>query len=757
MNTGSATLRRLLRLTPSRADLSDGAFLSALALLAMVGFRTTYDGWAYLAVGAVGLALGLLIAHLANVLRQPAVVLAAMTVAAFFLLGGAVALRTRAAAGVLPTAGSLRGLAEQSVHGWKDLLTTLPPVDGSGPLLVLPYLLGLLGGAVGFCLARRTRAGLAPVGAPSAMLVTVILLGTANPAARTLQGVVFGTVALCWASVRAHRQRPSARNGTGRATRVAVAGALLFTAAAAAAVLGPSLPGAGGRARTVLRSHITPPFNVRDYPSPLAGFRKYVKDKPNTLYNAPLFSVAGLPAGTRLRLAVLTTYDGAVWAAGPDGGPADSFQRVGRTIAQDVSGRAVSFVVTVSRYSDVWLPDAGTVTGVAFGGPGAAAHAGTFRYNLATGTGIVPDRLRDGDRYTVRAVLPPAAAGLPPAAAPTVDTSAVPPTKAKAARWAGSAADPWSRIGAVANALKQGAYSDGVEAAERQYLPGHGARRLTSFLDAPQLVGNDEQYAAAFALLVNQIGYPARVVLGALPETDGAVLGRDVHAWVEIRLVDGSWRPLYGEVFMPDKSKKPNKQQPPQEQRANGVVVPPPVTQRPPNSLLTGSDADSHATDRAARRAGAGFHLPAWLVATARWGGPPLLAVLAWCLTVAAIKARRRHVRRTRGPVPARIGRGWREIVDLARDLGSVVPPDLTRREQAAALARHDVAGLAVTADAGVFGPGDPPPEVAAEYWRTVDSARRRMSRQVGRLRRFRAAVSPASLRPARPVPGANA
>src|SRR5262249_26386621 len=260
-----------------------------------------------------------------------------------------------------------------------------------------------------------------------------------------------------WAAVRTQRQRPPVQNGTGRASRTAVAAALLGVAGATAALAGPSLPGAASHPRTVLRSYVTPPFNVRDYPSPLAGFRRYVKGKPNTLYGTALFTVAGLPAGTRLRIAVLTSYDGAVWAAGPGGGAEDSFRRVGRTIAGDAAGRPVSLAITVDRYSDVWLPDTGVVTGVAFDGPNPAAHAAAFGCTLAPGRGSAPAGRRGGPRCAVRASLPAGAGAPPPAADPTVDAGAVPPVKARAARWAGPSADPWSRIGAVAAALRQGA------------------------------------------------------------------------------------------------------------------------------------------------------------------------------------------------------------------------------------------------------------------------------------------------------------
>jgi hypothetical protein len=747
-STTSNTLRRLLRLSPSRAELVDGAFLAVLSTLALLGFRSTYDGAGYLLVGVAGLLLGLLLGHLANVLRVPVYLVVPAAAAVFFVLGGALTLR-----GLLPTPGALHGLADTSVHGWKDLLTTLPPVDGAGPLLALPYLLGLVGGLAGTLLARRLRAGFAPAAAPVLLLAAVILLGTDTPAARLVQGVLFGVLALCWAAVRTHRQRPPVQNGAGGIARLATAGGLLTAAALGAVVLGPGLPGGTAAAadRTVLRNYVEPPFDIRDYPSPLAGFRRYVKGAPLTQYEKRLFTVSGLPAGTRVRLAVLTGYDGAVWAAGPSTGPRDSFQKVGRVIAQDgATGTPVEFTVTVDQYADVWLPDAGTVTGVAFGGARGDGHADHFRYNLDTGAGVVPDRLAAGDTVTIRAVLPPAPGNATPAAEPTVAADKVGPVRTTATKWAGAAEDPWQRIAAVAARLKQdGAYSDG-DGGEQRYLPGHGAWRLTTFFTGPQPVGDDEQYAAAFALLVNQLGYPARVVLGAKPGQDGVVRGRDVHAWVEVRLTGGDWRPIYTDAFMPDTTKHPQQQPPKDPQDSGGVVVPPPSTQRPPTALLVDSQADSRVTVKAPG-AGAGWHLPGWLVTAATWTGPPILAVLAWCALLVGVKARRRALRRSRGPAAQRIGRGWREILDHSRDLGAPAPVGATRREQAAALERWGLAPLAASTDALVFGRAEPTDAAVGAYWRQVLATRAAMSGSVGRRRRLCAAVSPVSLLPHRP------
>ena len=51
---------------------------------------------------------------------------------------------------------------------------------------------------------------------------------------------------------------------------------------------------------------------------------------------------------------------------------------------------------------------------------------------------------------------------------------------------------------------------------------------IDDFLLAPRPVGDDEQYAAAMALLANRVGVPARVVVGAVrpPRRQGAGVGR---------------------------------------------------------------------------------------------------------------------------------------------------------------------------------------------------------------------------------------
>src|SRR4051794_12602014 len=136
---------------------ADLVLLTALCMLALLGLRSTYGGTAYLIAGAAGVATGLLVGAAGAALTVPALGVAAATVVAYFVVGLAV-----------PGPRSVAGLLELAGHGWKQLLTTLPPIGGSGPLPGLPFLLGLAAATLGSSLALRTRPSFGPLFAPAA-------------------------------------------------------------------------------------------------------------------------------------------------------------------------------------------------------------------------------------------------------------------------------------------------------------------------------------------------------------------------------------------------------------------------------------------------------------------------------------------------------------------------------------------------------------------------------------------------------------
>lgn len=748
-------------LTPSRPDLEDAGFTLCLGLLALAEFHSTYAGSAYLVVGALGLVLGVLITHLANALRQPALILAAMGVAAFFLLGGAVALRNAPGGNVLPTGGTLRSLANTSIHGWRDLLTTVPPVDGSGPLLVLPYMLGLLGGLGGYALARRLRGAFWPVTAMAGVFAAVILLGSLGPQQIVPIAVMFGLVALGWVSLREQRERPVNSSGSGQATRAAVSAALLGFSSLGAYLVGPHIAGVSAQDRVVLRKYVSPPFTIGDYPSPLSEYRLYATSQKLSnqtvgLAKQTLFRVTGsLPAGTPIQFATLDSYNGSVWAAsnssGGEGGKPNSFLRVGPTLDNPASGKRYSMSVAIESYDDYWMPVAGAVQSLRFTDSTAVHQSEDFRYNLATGTGVVPGKLSHGASYqlTVTGIkeseLQPsdslAGDGY------TEDGSFLKDTAAKLAGGDGNTTAQVIRMGQALKSIGRYTHGDASSGFE-YYLPGHSVGRLTSFvkgiIPGSLYIGDDEQYASAYALMIQQLGVPARVVLGveSLPE-DGLVTGANVSAWVQVKAANGTWLSIPSTSFL-DRNRQPEKKQLQQkEKEAPGAQVPPPAQGRPKTAVDDSAQSKSNSRDLTKKASAAdGFRIPAWVMTVLDTAGPPIMLILLVVGTIIGLKAWRRNHRRTRGSPAMRLARGWREILDHAHDLGTPVAARTTRREQARILEAHDVSSLAVLADSHVFGAADITDEDARAYWADIETARRRMSASVGRWRRWRAAVN---------------
>lgn len=749
------------RLLPTGARARDLGFFLSLGILALLGFASTYTGVQFAVVGVLGLTIGLALAHLAWARRWPGVAAILLAVLAFALLGGPLCLRSNGAAAYLPTPGTLGDLVDQLLFGWKDLLTTLPPVDGAGPLLVLPWTLGLATGVLGGLLLgaaprRAMPRVVLPLLAPVALLVAVVLLGVDEPQSVLLQGAVFAAVALGWLTVRtlglATRTGP-ATGLTAGAVRRGAGGVLLLAAAAGVAIpVGGWLSG-GDDGRLVLRSYVEPPFDIGQYPSPLASFRRYVENPdagPSNLYDDELLTVDGVPEGTLVRFAALDAYDGVVWRAAEDtlaDTSLDTFQRVSRTIDNPAEGEPVQAQVTLEEgYDGVWLPTVGALTSLEFEQPDADRLQESFRYNLASGTAIVPGGLQPGVTYTITAVLPedsldettPASPELPSAAADAafLDT--------QAREWTDGETDPMRRVFAAAAHLKTvGKYTDGVAPEERAYHAGHHVKRLfDEFVNAPIMAGDDEQYAATMALLANRIGVPARVVMGAAVPAGGVIRGADVQAWVELRVADGTWRTLPTSVFMD--YDKPAELPPQEEQEMSGSVVPPPAPVPPPSTAGEQTDSELKTRADADDASDPAFELPTWVIVVLAVVGGPLLLLLLLTGVILGLKAWRRHRRRTRGRASTRLAGAWREYVDHARDLGHPVPvrDGLTRREQAGRLGTPIAHDLARAADAVVFGPVAPDDEQAAAYWREVETSRRALSATVSRRRRLRAALS---------------
>ncbi|BDZ39608.1 hypothetical protein [Microbacterium suwonense] len=279
-------------------DLSAAAVLTAVALL---GFWPSFAGPSFLAAALGGMLLGLAIAAVCAWRRWGILIVAGLTIAVYFVFGGALALPATTIGGAIPTLETLRSLALGAVTSWKQLLTTVAPVSAADGHLVVPFILGLLAAVTTASLALRLRSVRWALIPAVAALLLIIALGVPDPAFPLAQGAVFAAVTTVWMSLRTWwapqnsavdvSEADPARTAHMRTRRLLGSIAVLAVAGIAGAGLGavasPAEP------RHVFRDAIVPPFNIRDYPSPLQSFRKNVRDEADRT----LFTVTGLPEG----------------------------------------------------------------------------------------------------------------------------------------------------------------------------------------------------------------------------------------------------------------------------------------------------------------------------------------------------------------------------------------------------------------------------------------------------------------------------
>ena len=670
------------------------------------------DGAGLRAAGA-GCAVGLLIAAACTRWRWDALSTLAAVLAAHLLGGGAAALPTTTAHGVVPTALTIQTLVIQTVRSWKDLLTLMPLASAYVGPAVMPWMSGLLCSLAAGLLtvrARRPMLGTAPI-----MLLGAlgIAFGPTGVRPAVWPAVAWFCAVLAWwawigsrMSLESGEDIRVGRTAVGLTmTRTATRGASRAVARTGrrivVAALTLSLAGGTGLAataglgpwqRVVGRDLITPPLDARQYPSPLAAFRHYTSDLEETT----LVQVTGLPEGARLRLAAMDVYDGTTFTMSPAGThTGDGYLSVGtRMPVFDVPGGSAAAQMTISSSGLLgpWIPTTGAVTALTFTGGDAAAQQDGLHLDrwaqalLTTGptasmtysldTMVTPD-WSDGQLQGVDA---------PP---PRGEDRHVPQAVSDLAiRVAGSEQTPLGRTRAIERYLTtNGYYSNEDTAASR---PGHRSDRLQRMLEADQLIGDDEQYAALMALMLHSLGVNARVVMGLYPPDGGqsaTLHGGDVHAWVEVEFDGVGWQ-----VFDPT----PPYDQTPQTEVTKPRSVPQPQVLQPPEPPDAPIELPPSTSDKpAGQQNDEGRSLPWGIIGAAVAG---LLLLVGPVVLIVAAKALRRRRRRRAEPARALTG-SWDEVVDLATDAGIDVPVHLTRQEAAWMLA--DEFGPAAEAKAG--------------------------------------------------------
>jgi hypothetical protein len=742
---------RLASLRPTRREAVDVAGAVSLTIVALVGFRSAFGGIGFLLIGATAAVLGAVVGHLVVRVRPGVLPAAAAALAIFLLVGMPLVAGAQCLLRVIPTPAAFEALVDGLVRGWARLLTTLPPTGGVDNVFAVPYLCGFVAGFAGVQVAYRRR-WLLPVVVPAALvMVTAILFGTREPVDLLVQGGGFAVLAFTWMSLRWTESREVILTGRRRWSRVVAVLATLGVTLAGATVVGPRLPLVGASERVVLRDDVVPPFDPRDYGSPLAAFRKYRLE----LEQGVLFTIDRIPDGaSHVRLAVMDDYDNLVWTVANrlrSGG--GYFERAGSTLPVDAQGVKYTASVTVGALRGVWVPGIGVTDGVELGGARGELLQSTLRYNSFSGVLATPAGLDEGDVIRLSGVvtqLPDEGVLMGARIDNTiaVSTSQLPPDFGSyAASLVTGASTSYEQAKMLERALRKGAYSDGDKTVVST-PPGHSLARLLQFIDG-QLVGNGEQYAASMAVMLQTLQIPSRVVLGFAVEegaTDLDVTGGDVEAWVEVPFEGIGWVP-----FFPTPPITNEPQPDVQLQRPRPRVetqIPPPVSNPPsPTTVPQQNDEeeDQAPPERVVESEEGGQVPVVLLIGGAILLLPVLLLALVTLLAVVR-KRRRRRRRRTRGEPHQRIAGGWSEIIDLARDQGRELPVKATRREAARALGAP-APELAREADAKVFGRTDPTDDDAVLFWEQVDVTLDSLNDGRGLPDRLRAAASRTSLK----------
>ena len=743
------------------AAVGDIAQLWVMLALAAIVLWPVYRASAFIVLAVSAVALGTLIALLGAIFRWKVWVVGLVTVGVFAAVGVPLAVPSRAASAVLPTLEGLVDLFAGVALGWKQLLTITLPVGDYQALLVPALVLLLSATVVAVSIALRARYGEFAVIPPAVVFIVGIAFGPTSAAAPIPLGIGLLVSSVGWISWRRWRRRRAATRGREREAaagfrlgveaRTVIAGVLVFAVAGIGAITTASVLGPTGD-RQVLRTAVEQPFEPRDHASPLAGFRRYLREDR---VDEVMMRVAGLPADARIRIATLDSYDGVVYAVGSPAVDSASgvFVRVPSRLDQSSHGTdEVRVEIEIDAYAGVWVPTVGMLEDIAFGGDDRSRLEDGFAFNTTTGTAVDLEGIGAGDRYVLDAVLPgtvalerlstavPGPADVPRGADPPEELATSLEEYIGGAQGAGA-----QLVAAIERLRAEGYISHGLSADEPASRSGHSLDRIAELFAGSRMIGDAEQYAVAAALIATRLGFPARVVVGFAPEPAGeggtsTVRGGDITAWIEVNTAQEGWVSV--DPVPPVRPIPEEEPEDPTPISRPESIVPPPVDRPEPRE--ENADADTSADEPAA----SDTTLEVLLQVARVVGIVALVALVALSpfLLVIGAKLRRRYLRRTAPTALGRIRGGWDEFADLVVDRGLTAPPSATRAEFAAAVGTLPSRVLAAVVDRAVFAP-EPPSEADAErVWTAVGELRGSLDAARTRRERIRAHVSLRSL-----------
>jgi hypothetical protein len=725
-------------------DLVFAALLMAVACVA--SWPLYRDGWMFVAAAA-GLIGAVIVALVASVVRWPWFVQAPVAVAWGILIGVPAALPTvdgAVMAGVIPTYHGMGRLLEGSLTSWVDVISVDPPLGRFGDVLVPVFLLSYLGGWAAALGAVRGARWPGLLGA-CALLVYGIVFGPHTGFHPLVVGAAMLVVCVVWTQVVRRVERGVDREHTrslrwAGISRGGVALVFVLVCSVAAAGLTTLIP---ERSRTVARQAYEAHYAPDLLTSPLQGYRSWVTGAAK---DAPVATVKGQKPDTMIRVAVLDDYDGVAFRVAPD--RKDGFTRLPASVHR-AAGPREKVRITLKKSIGQWLPLAGELESVDV----ASRVRERLYYDRTRDAAVIKGGLASGTSYAVTSVpdAPAATAGLEKLSPGNVHQPELPvlPDALVAAADHASADKTSSgqKLQAVLEMLQAGyvSHSEGKEIFSRS---GHSAGRLDALVQEEPMVGDAEQYAAAFAVLARHEGFASRVVFGLVDsDGDGTLTGSEMTAWVEVDDAKRGWV-----AVDPNPVPRPVHKQRKSEEDSVSL----PRTVLPPDPPRT-KDSTPPTADNS--RPQADQDHDAWWngLAVAWWWTWRILLVLLvvtcpwWLALVAKLVRRlrrRRHDVRTGSVVGA-----WNEVADAVADAGPRPPRTATRSEIAAAVAPDDtpdgrgegltsqLSTLAARADRASFSAEEPDEAHVREVWtqatQAVAGVRRAPARRRERWRRL--------------------
>lgn len=663
----------------------------------------------------------------------------------------AYALATVVAAGV-PLTRSATAVADRMEAGLRILRDRTAPVPDRPGVVLLAVVVVWLMASTADALAFRRWASVGALAPGITLFIWVAALapGAAHPA-RAAAPIAITAAAFLALQHQVLQTRRRAVVGSSEAVpapRQAVAGVGLAVAAAlVAALLAPSLPGAGADPLVDLRNDDVGSSTYQTSIPPLVG----VADDLRRGERVELFTVAA-DRPQYWRTVALDQYSstaGGQWTLKAGGGDID------RGLGDDVPAGALRQQYRIGPLTERWMPAA--FSPVALDRPDTLVVADS--HTLVTGASSV-----SGTSYTVYSVPPPDTA----TPAQQRDTAPVPrdlrqftalpddvPAEVRdlAAQITAGAASPYEQASRLRDYFRNGsfAYDPEVDLDDT-------ARATVEFLTSRR--GFCVQFASTYALMARSLGIPARVAVGFTPGAQDPATGRyavsnfEAHAWPEIWLPGIGWTNRFEPT---PRSGAPGGSDLPGD--TVGAAVAPPVTAPPPTTIApapgpaapvtpeTGAGAPSPAGSRGGGAGG----VPPWVLALV---GLVLIGILA-VGAVPVTKARRRAARRRRADPADRVAGAWEEAVDRLCELGSARPVAVTPAEVAGGadplVGVEAAAALAVLADAHTDAQfrGDPVTEAEADAaWADLEEFRGALDAHLGLRARVRARLTPVRDRP---------